>query len=792
MQYELVCTRGPMEGRRWNLTSDGLKIGRAESCEIHVNDASAELYYCVVKLVDGKPVVLNLASDQGVNVNGTRVSEAHLKAADTIAICGEWYTIEETNEECGRSGLQMAALLTALVLVVAVASFALWRNSQGPSVVAPSPVVPCETVRPMSVDVMSTNYVVSIITEEVVITNRTVQTVDNVMVTNYVVCVVTNEVAITNRTVQIADDIMVTNCFAEVGRIDGKVARMIDGRGNEYVSPPPSDGLVLSEDGKTLLSVTNELEHVTIPDGVITIGERAFADHKALKSVSIPPSLAKIECDAFRGCDGLEGVFIADLAAWCRLSFESADPRSRGNNPLALAHNLYLNGILIRDLEIPRGVSYIGKSVFRGCTCLKSVTIHRDVMEIGFGAFAECGNLAVIAVESGNRRYKSVDGLLLTRDGRKLVAVPGGVESVKIPNGVTIIGPMTLCGGSRLSKMTIPEGVTTIVSFAFANCSNLASIEIPPSVAKIDHNVFWGCEKLADIYISDLAAWCRMSVRVNAAPRVSYNLYLNGVLVEDMKIPVGVERIGDYVFRGCSSLTCVTIPQSVEHIGLGAFADCKNLVEFRVAGGNDHYKDDAGFLMTRDGKMLIAAPVGIVDAKIPGGTEVIADYAFSDCDRLSSVEMPQGIIRIRDKAFAFRKELISVELPDGVKSLGRNAFQECKKLGSITIPGSVESIEYGDFWSSGLTNIVIQSGVRNIGPKSFENTWITNVVIPDSVTNIDWSAFAHCLQLESVTIPEGLTNIHERAFKECRRLLDDNGRPRLTRVPSTQRITEAN
>ena len=745
MQYELVCTRGRMKGRRWNLTPDGLKIGRAESCEIHTSDASVELYYCIVKLVDDKPFVQNLASDKGVNVNGLYVPELQLKAADTIVIGGDWFTIEKIDEN-GGVGVHMAAPAIVLALVVAVALFSLWRKSQGPS-----PVVPCETVRPMSVDVMSTNYVVSIITEEVVITNRTVQVVDNVVVTNSVV---------------------VTN-YAPVAGDKG------------YGTIQPSDGLVLSEDGKTLLSVTNELKHVTIPDGVIVIGERAFAGHNALKSVSIPPSLAKIERNAFRGCDGLEGVFIADLAAWCRISFESADPRSRGDNPLALAHNLYLNGVLVRDLEIPRGVVNIGKCVFRGCTCLKSVKIHRDVMEIAPGAFAECDNLVEIAVEGGNRRYKSIDGLLLTRDGRVVLAVPGGLENVKIPDGVITIGPLSFCGCGKLSNLTIPDGVTGIIGFAFANCLRLERMEIPPSVDRIDYNVFWGCNKLADIYISDLAAWCRMSARDNASsPDFTYNLYLNGVLVKDMEIPSGVRRIGCHVFRGCSSLTCVTIPQSVEEVGFGAFYNCRNLAEFKVVDGNCHYKGDAGFLLTRDGKTLIAAPVGIVDAKIPGGTEVIADYAFSSCDRLSSAEMPRGITSIGNRAFAFCKELVSVELPDGVKSLGRNVFQECKKLGNITIPGSVENIEYGDFWGSGLTNVTIQPGARNIGPKSFENTRITNIVIPDSVTNIDWSAFAHCLQLESVTIPEGLTNIHERAFSGCKRLLDDNGRPRLTRVPS--------
>ncbi len=43
MSYEIVCTRGPMKGRRWKVTPNGLKIGRDKSCEIQVDDLSAEL-----------------------------------------------------------------------------------------------------------------------------------------------------------------------------------------------------------------------------------------------------------------------------------------------------------------------------------------------------------------------------------------------------------------------------------------------------------------------------------------------------------------------------------------------------------------------------------------------------------------------------------------------------------------------------------------------------------------------------------------------------------------------------
>ena len=761
MSYELVCVRGSMKDRRWSIASEGLKIGRAEACEIRIADAAVELFHCVVKLDDGKPVVLNLASDKGVNVNGSYVAEAELDPTDVICVGNDWFVVAATDGgKGGGSGARVAAASVALLLALVAAAFVFWRKGQSKPPAIPPPPVATNAVTQVEAPV-TTNRVVRIVGEEIVVTNRIVRIVDNVVVTNYVVV---------------------------ARRADGSPAVAGANGDNGYVNPEPTDGLVLSEDGKTLVSVPQRVSHVVIPQGVTTIGDKAFEYHKSLELLTIPPSVTKFGHDAFRGCNKLVGVIITDLAAWCRLSFVCDDEAFgwANDNPIAFAHNLYLNGLLVRDMEIPPGVTRVGNNAFRGCS-LSSATIPRSVREIGPGAFGDCSNLAKFSVDAANRRYKSVDGLLLTKDGRTLVSVPGGLEGVTIPQGVLNIGDRAFAGCSKLSKLTIPDGVTSIGYKAFKGCKNLKNIWFPPSMEKIEHGAFEKCDNLADVYIADLAAWCRMSVDESSSPLDhACNLYLNGELVKDMKIPVGVTRIEKHVFRGCASLTCVTIPQSVEYVGEGAFANCGNLAEFRVAGGNYHYKDDVGLLMTRDGKTLVATPGAIANVKIPGGTEVIGSLAFGGCSRLVDVKIPDGVTRISYKAFDGCKSLVSVEIPNSVKSMGNwGALGGCPKLASITIPGSVERIGAGSFaWDGKLANVVIQDGVKRICRSAFESCPIKSITIPDSVTSIESEAFGGCKQLESVTIPEGLTNIHERAFVGCNKLLDANKRPRLTRVPS--------
>lgn len=119
MTYEIVCTRGPMKGRRWKVTPNGLKIGRDKSCEIQVVDLSAELFHCIVKMDDGKPVVLNLASSRGVDVNGTNVDEAELDPTDRIRIGGEWFIVLASGRKKGGS---IAGKIIPLAIVLGIAA----------------------------------------------------------------------------------------------------------------------------------------------------------------------------------------------------------------------------------------------------------------------------------------------------------------------------------------------------------------------------------------------------------------------------------------------------------------------------------------------------------------------------------------------------------------------------------------------------------------------------------------------------------------------------------------------
>ena len=134
-------------------------------------------------------------------------------------------------------------------------------------------------------------------------------------------------------------------------------------------------------------------------------------------------------------------------------------------------------------------VTSIGKSAFKWCFSLTSVTIPTSVTSIEYEAFDLCSSLTSVTIPNsvtsiGNYAFQSCSSL----------------TSVTIPNSVTSIGYYAFYGCSSLTSISIPNSVTSIGKWAFSGCSSLTSVTIPTSVTSIGKSAFRGCSSIADIY----------------------------------------------------------------------------------------------------------------------------------------------------------------------------------------------------------------------------------------------------------------------------------------------------
>ncbi|MEF8805230.1 MULTISPECIES: leucine-rich repeat protein [Bacteroides] len=144
------------------------------------------------------------------------------------------------------------------------------------------------------------------------------------------------------------------------------------------------------------------------------------------------------------------------------------------------------------------------------------------------------------------------------------------LSSIVIPDGVTKIGMEAFDNCKGLTSVTIPKSVTEIGSDAFRLCESITSITIPNSVTKIKEGAFWGCTNLTSIIIPNSV--------------IGIDKYAFGKCsgVTSIVIGNGIKRLPAYVFSECTNLSSVIIPANVETIEDAAFENCSALKEIHV------------------------------------------------------------------------------------------------------------------------------------------------------------------------------------------------------------------
>ena len=224
-----------------------------------------------------------------------------------------------------------------------------------------------------------------------------------------------------------------------------------------------------------------------------------------------------------------------------------------------------------------------------------------------------------------------------------------------------------------------------------------------------------------------------------------------------------VTSIGEDAFDGCTSLTSITIPDSVTSIESYAFDGCTSLTSVIIPDS-----------VTTIGSFAFYGCTSLTSVTIPDSVTSIGDNAFWYCDSLTSITIPDSVTSIVHGAFRDCKSLTSVTIGNGVTEIGSWAFSGCTSLTSVTIGDSVTSI--GDYAFDGCTSlasITIPDSVTEIREYAFGGCdSLTGVTIPDSVTSIGEDAFSGCNSLTSVTIGNGVTSIGDSAFKDCTSLTE--------------------
>lgn len=469
-----------------------------------------------------------------------------------------------------------------------------------------------------------------------------------------------------------------------------------------------------------------------------------------------------------------------------------------------------------------------------------------------------CENVTEFIVEDGNEHYYAKDGILYEKEEYSgnivFFSCPNGRKGeITVPGDVSEIGNYAFSDCTKITSVVLPEGTTEIGVGAFSNCAELTKVNIPKSVEDINGYAFDGCKKLETLDIPETVSYIgqdafKETPFLAALQEKSPLIIINNILVDgtaaagEVTVPDGVTRIGFEAFKPDvgenSTITKITLPDSVEEIGGYAFSYCEALTEVRLPAG---IKEIGNWFMGCN---------GITEFTVPDGVEKIDSFFLIRCENLTKVTLPDSITEISDYDFLngsdkavvvykgktytnadFETLFADVErsalsnrpeweyreqIDGGLCITAYNGTSENVKMPAEIDGKPVTAISLSDISpTQGVKTVEIPASVGIIWSKKFGETITALTVaegnpyfysedgmifvretdalravpqgrsgavnVPDGTKQIDAYAFSECANVTSVTLPEGVTYIGESAFSLCTELSSVN-------IPST--VTE--
>ena len=144
-------------------------------------------------------------------------------------------------------------------------------------------------------------------------------------------------------------------------------------------------------------------------------------------------------------------------------------------------------------ITIQKNARTIWSCAFNGCHKITSIQIPETIHGIGDAAFGDMPDCQEILVSDKNPYYKSVDGVLYTKDGKVLLAYPAGKKDkvFRVPDGVTYIASGAFMKADHLTKVILPKSVDQICEAAFRSCDKLRTVKTTGTISYVHRYAFY-------------------------------------------------------------------------------------------------------------------------------------------------------------------------------------------------------------------------------------------------------------------------------------------------------------
>ena len=272
------------------------------------------------------------------------------------------------------------------------------------------------------------------------------------------------------------------------------------------------------------------LTKITLPDGMLFIGEGAFKNCTSLRTVVIPSSTWLISREAFFNCSSLSEITLPE-----------------GVREIKYAA---FNACAISSLNIPNSVHTIATRAFFNCKYLGDVTFGTGVKNVGGQAFYGCGvrrvNISDLAAWCE---------ISFVYDNSNPLSCGGGLY----------------LNGQLVTKLEIPEGCG-VKKYSFYGCSSIEEVTIPSSAGRIDKGAFMRCSALKSVKFLEGAYELDSFV-------FGYNYNLTELILPDSMKTIRVNAI-----YYCTNLSKIVFGKGIALLEMDAFTEISSSAQFYYRG----------------------------------------------------------------------------------------------------------------------------------------------------------------------------------------------------------------
>lgn len=527
--------------------------------------------------------------------------------------------------------------------------------------------------------------------------------------------------------------------------------------------------LVTSTDGYEM-TVAASVTSISLPSKLEKISEGSFNRAEGLTTIKIPTSCVSIENYCFSLCPKLTSFVV-----------ESNNPNFSSNTQGMLLDKarkklVYLPRGIAGELSIPNGVTEVGINAIYRCEKLTTLHIPASVTTMHFPAginsgISISGSGAYIKVDANNTAYKDINGVLFTKDTKKLCSFPhkyngysGSSNLYVLPNETEEIANYAFF----IANVTSVDlnNVKKLGSSAFEACGGLTTAIIGKNVESINEGAFRLCYSLSAFNVNTANMYFQSKEGVlftkNGEHLVQYPTSKTG----DYTVPMGTKCINASAFLGVKYLKTIHIAPTVERFERNAFRFSN--VEHVIFDPTSSLKF-MGYQIFNGSK--------IERITLPASLETMDRTIFYDCDNLKEVFIEDGskLTSIPVNTFSKSDNLTTVKFlgSTSVTSIGNAAFAHCPKLRTFDVPKTVNSIGQNAFLNTpSLQTVTFQEppALQIIGTASFAYSGVKDIKLPEGIKEIKQQAFDNCKNLTTIGIPTSVTKIETGTFNMCENL----------------------